>query len=498
MMIAAALLCSAFLTGSGVAAAARPPATARGAASSGTWSAAKEVPGTAALNVAGRAGVSSVSCAAAGDCGAGGSYASGGSLRGARITQAFVVSQTNGTWGTAEEVSGTAALNAGGIAGVDSVSCSAASDCSAGGHYTDASGRQQMFVVSETNGAWGTGEEIPGTAALNVGTPGGEINSVSCAAAGDCGAGGLYTDASGHWQAFVVNQTNGTWGTAEEVPGTAALNAGGRAQIHSVSCSSAGNCSAGGSYASSSTDGVPTYQAFVVSETNGTWGKAKEVRGTASLNAGGYAEINSVSCSSAGNCVAGGDYTNGSAATEAFTVSEINGTWSTAKEVPGIAALNTNGLAQISSLSCPTAGNCSATGFYEDASFNDQAFVVSQTGGAWSTAEEVPGFAALDVGSPGGEANSVSCGAPGDCSAGGYYSDASGLLQAFVVSESGGDWGTAEEAPGTAALNTGGVASIVSVSCSATGRCSAGGHFTKIRKSLYPQEAFVVSETSSG
>jgi hypothetical protein len=40
--------------------------------------------------------------------------------------------------------------------------------------------------------------------------------------------------------------SGGTWGTAQEVPGTAALNIGGAAQVNSVSCGSAGNCSAGG------------------------------------------------------------------------------------------------------------------------------------------------------------------------------------------------------------------------------------------------------------
>ncbi len=51
---------------------------------------------------------------------------------------------------------------------------------------------------------------------------------MSCAAAGNCSAGGHYTDSSGHFQAFVVSQVNGTWHTAIEVPGTAALNQGGR------------------------------------------------------------------------------------------------------------------------------------------------------------------------------------------------------------------------------------------------------------------------------
>jgi hypothetical protein len=44
----------------------------------------------------------------------------------------------------------------------------------------------------------------------------------------------------------------GSWGMAREVPGTAALNAGGQALILSVSCVSAGNCSAGGFYTNKS------------------------------------------------------------------------------------------------------------------------------------------------------------------------------------------------------------------------------------------------------
>jgi hypothetical protein len=68
-------------------------------------------------------------------------------------------------------------------------------------------------------------------------------------------------DGPGNVQAFVAGETNGTWGKAEEVPGTAALNQDGRAAISSVSCASAGRCSAVGYYANSAGD-----QAFVVSE----------------------------------------------------------------------------------------------------------------------------------------------------------------------------------------------------------------------------------------
>jgi hypothetical protein len=111
--------------------------------------------------------------------------------------------------------------------------------------------------------------------------------------------------------------SRGTWGKAREVPGLGALNAGGDAQISSLSCGSAGNCSAGGSYEDSS--GYHS-QAFVVSQAGGTWGKATEV--AAALNAGRNASLNSVSCASAGNCSAGGSYADSSGHTQAFVVDE--------------------------------------------------------------------------------------------------------------------------------------------------------------------------------
>jgi hypothetical protein len=57
----------------------------------------------------------------------------------------------------------------------------------------------------------------------------------------------------------------GTWHTAQKVPGTATLNKGGNAQVYSVSCVSAGNCSAGGYYK----DGSWHYQALRAAPTCG-------------------------------------------------------------------------------------------------------------------------------------------------------------------------------------------------------------------------------------
>ena len=61
----------------------------------------------------------------------------------------------------------------------------------------------------------------------------------------------------------------------------------------------------------------------MVSETNGTWGKAIEVPGLGILNAGGNASVASVSCRSAGNCAADGTYCDGSGHLQAFVVSQV-------------------------------------------------------------------------------------------------------------------------------------------------------------------------------
>ncbi len=107
-----------------------------------------------------------------------------------------------------------------------------------------------------------------------------------------------------------------SWRNAIEVPGSGALNAGGDASVDSTSCASAASCGAGGA----ARDGSGLYQAFVASEKNGRWGKAIEVPGLGALNAGGSASANSVSCGSARNCGAGGYYEDGSGREQAFVL----------------------------------------------------------------------------------------------------------------------------------------------------------------------------------
>ena len=310
-------------------------------------------------------------------------------------------------------------LNTGGHAWVNSVSCTSNGNCAAGGRYEDSSGKYQAFVVDEVAGTWGTASEVAGP--LNTGGDA-DLNLVSCSSDGNCAAGGRYKDSFGKYQAFVVDEVYGTWGTATEVAGP--LNTGGSAQVFWVSCTSDGNCAAGGRYEDTSGN----YQAFVVDELSSVWGPATEVAG--SLNTGGLARVWAVSCTSDGNCAAGGRYKESSGSSQAFVVDEVAGTWGTASEVAG--SLNIDGDAWINSVSCASDGNCAAGGYYKDGSGNYQAFVVDEVGGVWGTANEVAG--SLNAGGD-GETNSVSCTSDGNCTVGGFYKDGSGNIQAFVADE---------------------------------------------------------------
>ena len=80
---------------------------------------------------------------------------------------AFVVADRNGRCGRAQQVPRLASITQGGDTGIGaddgigSVSCAAAGDCSVSGTYTGRRGAQQVFVVSEKNGAWGTATTFP-------------------------------------------------------------------------------------------------------------------------------------------------------------------------------------------------------------------------------------------------------------------------------------------------------------------------------------------------
>src|SRR5207253_2503841 len=133
------------------------------------------------------------------------------------------------------------------------------------------SNHQQGLLLSETAGTWATGVEasLPAKAGAD---PDVNLTSVSCASAGNCGAVGSYDDSSGHQHGLLLTETAGTWATGIEASLPANAGSSLFVFLNSVSCVSAGNCGAVGDYDDSSNH----HQGLLLSETAGTWATGVE------------------------------------------------------------------------------------------------------------------------------------------------------------------------------------------------------------------------------
>jgi hypothetical protein len=259
------------------------------------------------------------------------------------------------------------------------------------------------------------------------------------------------------------------WGVAERAPGIGTLDDNGTAQLNVVSCASNGNCSAGGFYL----DGTSkTSQAFVIGEESGTWSKAQGLPSVASLNTGGSADLAALSCSTAGNCGATGYYRSGGSV-HPFVVAQSGGAWDTAIAVPGTGTDDSQGLAE----SCAAPQRCSIGGYLVDGTDREVGFLDDQRPShAWPAALTLPGT--LGSAAPAdsvAQVNSISCRSVGNCSAGGFYTDGHDRIQAFVVDEKKGTWQAAREVAG--GLNVKGYAEITGISCHSVGNCAAVGYY---------------------
>ncbi len=454
--------------------AATPPPPPPAGPASPAWGHAEQAPGIATLDHSGAGALEAVACPAKGACSAGGFYFDGASKK----QQAFVIGETSGLWGTAQDVPLVPQLNTDGSADVLTVACLAAGECGASGFYSDPTGLEG-FLGSEVGGTWDGSIELPGS--------GGDarIDAEACPAFARCVIGGYITDAHGDRQPFVDEQS-GTWPTAVPVAGN--LNKGSLSAVTSLSCTSLGTCAASGFY----TDAKGGRQAFVISQAHGDWGPMREVAG--SLNKGENAQVNQVSCGVSAKldsiitCAAAGFYTTSSGQGQAFTAIMADGKWGPAVQVPG-SALNKGGFAELTSVSCPAAGNCSAGGSYALSKTSTQPFVMTEKNGTWGKAVAVPGSATLNTGEN-MFVTEVSCVSPGKCSATGDFHTSKHSQGVWVASQKGGTWGPAGTIPGLSALATGGQAEVNGLSCATPGSCGLVGDYVTMTGSLQP---FVVS-----
>ena len=373
------------------------------------------------------------------------------------------------------------------------LSCPSAGNCSAGGSYSDRSGNVQGLLLNEVKGVWNTPTKLlPPT--LAHADPALTINSLSCATAGNCVAVGSFEETHRNGQSFVADEVRGRWERALEVKlpsgaGSSVQNS----EIHSVQCWSPGNCSAIGSYLDNTLP-VGFTQGLEVDEVRGVWGRAFKTVLPTDANVNPYTEINQVACTSTGSCVAVGSYINQENVTDGLIVTESGGNWrsATGAVLPGNASAYPSAL--LSEVTCAATNDCTAIGTYTNVTGDVEGMSVNETHAVWARAlaMEMPRGAAADPHTFFYGYGGLTCPSVGNCSAGGQYLVGTSTYEGFFVNEVRGTWKAATEMVLPAGAQMAGKnGGVVAVSCRSVGNCSAGAAYLD-HSSAY--QALIVNE----
>ena len=314
-------------------------------------------------------------------------------------------------------------------------------------------------------------------------------SAIACASAGNCVA-VVRDEAFGAFfvTANVATETRGRWGAVRAISLPAGAKGSGQiTQLTSVSCPAIRECVAVGQYLDSRT----SFQGMYVAESQGVWRRAGALELPANANptvGDEAADLTSVSCPSPGNCAAVGHYGASTTPSLAMATTETRGVWGRAVQIKPPAGANTtlgHEIAELGSVTCISSGDCVATGQYNDSHDDAQPMVVTETHGRWARAIRIDLPAQATTAQVG--LGSVACASRGNCVALGTFQAAYGD-QGITVTETRGRWARATvlSAPRGAGWL------LKSVSCRAGSCVAAGGYDTAT--GTYP----IVTRESNG
>ena len=368
------------------------------------------------------------------------------------------------------------------------------------------------MTVQMTNGSWGA--PVPVSFPSNANETSSSMSDVQCPSSGNCSAyGTYYSPDCPSWNGgqphcpFVVNEVNGTWGTA--IPLTDVV---GQWSIYGFSCASAGNCVLVGNDSGASGSSVGSgFRAIAYFEHNGTWGSLQPMANFPSYSSGGSqvdtnggnsAIASSVGCSTSGACAMGGWSTGSDGNMYAwvlnFSVSISAGSFSqlvasspfdtTLEDVPGsILALPT--------IACDPSGNCMAVVTFENNyAPPDNTFVTtSAPNGSWST--PISPLGSYSANGYGGY--DVSCPATGSCTLVGS-DELNGSSVLAATSSNGttatGDWTQSQLFSSSFPVYS--FSSLYHLSCWAAGSCQFAYSTANVTTQNGEPQAYTATETN--
>jgi hypothetical protein len=326
---------------------------------------------------------------------------------------------------------------------LEGVSCTSSTECMAAGWVTNSSGT--VPLAEKWGGTAWSAQEPPAP----TGAKGSSLHGVSCTSSTACVAVGEFMNSSATWMPL-AEKWNGTTWSAEEPP----LPTGASfAYLNGVSCTSSTACVAVGEFWNSSDRFVPWAEKW-----NGMAWSAQELPLPTGVEEG---FLYGVSCTSSTACAAVGEF-EGSG--EIVPLAEKwNGTaWSAQKPPVPAGAMES----ELSGVSCASSTECVAVGEFENGSAKRVPLAEKWNGTAWSAQEPPP-----PTGAQSSHLYGVSCTSSTACTADGRFENSSGKFLTLVERWNGTAW-SAQEPPaprGAKGSYLYGVSCLLSTECTAVG-----------------------------
>lgn len=271
---------------------------------------------------------------------------------------------------------------------LDSISCTASSDCTAVGWYRNSSDSTSAMVAVERLGKLSRAVGV--TLPQDAHTSNSQLTAVSCTIAFSCTAVGSYSGL-----AFGVTESDGRVTPRFDIPPPANVSPSGRVNLTSISCTSVGNCLAAGNYV----DRAGATEALVALESNGKFSDATELLSPSNAGKNPYSWVSGLSCQRVGYCTIVGSYVDESVtvtpqtkrpvSSQATVAVESNGRFSRSLEIASPVGAPLEPYAWLHSVRCTSIGNCVAVGIYDDTSTNESVgkpMVAYERGGKFSQA----------------------------------------------------------------------------------------------------------------
>lgn len=316
--------------------------------------------------------------------------------------------------------------------GVDlvSIACPSSRVCVAVGSYDTSAGYQAGLLLTDRSGSW-TAAKAPMprdyTARSKV-----SLTSVACLSAARCVAVGSYGSAKGI-HGVLLSGLGRTWKAATAPLPRGALGSGQGVTLSTVTCPTRAVCVAAGSYDDAAGNPWP----LLLTDTKGSWKPAKgSLPSDAAHGQFDPVQVLSVTCVSASECVAAGEYTNTQGNNAGLLVAGSKSSWraSTAPMPPNPYQVPSLGL---TSVACVSATTCIAAGSYDDSAFRAEGVFVTGSKTTWKSAE-----AALPDDSPLAldTVLTITCRAKSVCVAVGFYYHSNDTEQGVLFTRSGRSW----------------------------------------------------------